>query len=103
MHGQNVIVAGDVAAARKLIGGLGEASGHSIRSLQDAHSWFCDSLKKKNERGDMLARLKVKCRKKKERSQFNMVSSQTHWHQEYGKTNLPVGVLFNTCKSYTAA
>lgn len=55
MHGQNVIVAGDVAAARKVIGGLGEASGHSIRSLQDAHSWFCDSSEKKKETGEMLA------------------------------------------------
>jgi len=46
-HGQNVVVAWDVAAARKVIGALGEAGGHSIGSLQDAHSWLCDSLGKK--------------------------------------------------------
>lgn len=46
-HGQYVIVAGDVAATGKVIGALGEASGHSIGSLQDAHCWFCDGLGKK--------------------------------------------------------
>lgn len=39
-HGQYVVVAGDVAAAREVIGALGEAGGHSIRSLQDAHCWL---------------------------------------------------------------
>lgn len=36
-HGQYVIVAGDMAAAGKVIWALGEAGGHSIGSLQDAH------------------------------------------------------------------
>lgn len=45
-HGQYVIVAGDVAATGKVIGALGEAGGHSIRSLQNAHRWLCDSLGK---------------------------------------------------------
>lgn len=48
-HGQYVIVAGDVAAAREVIGALGEAGGHSIGSLQDTHCWLCDSLGKKEE------------------------------------------------------
>lgn len=39
-HGQYVIVAGDVAATGKVIGALGEAGGHSIRSLQNAHRWL---------------------------------------------------------------
>lgn len=42
-HGEYVIVAGDVAAAGKVIGALGEAGGHSIGSLQDAHRWLCGS------------------------------------------------------------
>lgn len=46
-HGQYVIVAGDVAAAGKVIGALGETSGHSIGSLQDTHCWLCDSLGEK--------------------------------------------------------
>lgn len=50
-HGQYVIVAGDVAATGKVIGALGEAGGHSIGSLQDAHRWLCGDLGKK-ERGE---------------------------------------------------
>lgn len=46
-HGQNVIVAGDVAAAGEVIGTLGEAGSHSIGSLQDTHTWFWDKLGKK--------------------------------------------------------
>ncbi len=46
-HGKYVIVARDVGVAGKVIGTLGEASGHSIGSLQDAHCWLCDSLGKK--------------------------------------------------------
>lgn len=46
-HGQYVIVVGDVAAAGKVIRALGEASGHSIGSLQDTHCWLCDYLRKK--------------------------------------------------------
>lgn len=46
-HGQYVVVAGDVAAPGNVIGALGEASGHSIGSLQDAHCWLCDCLGKK--------------------------------------------------------
>lgn len=49
-HGQDVIVAGNVAAAGKVIGALGEAGGHSIGSLQDAHRWLCDSLGKEGRR-----------------------------------------------------
>lgn len=39
-HGQYVIVAGDVAAAGKVIGVLGETGSHSIGPLQDTHRWF---------------------------------------------------------------
>lgn len=46
-HGEYVIVAGDVGATRNVIGTLGEASGHSIGSLQDAHSRLCGRLRKK--------------------------------------------------------
>lgn len=50
-HGQYVIVVGDVAAAGKVIGALGEAGGHSIGSLQDAHRWLCGSLGEKKKEG----------------------------------------------------
>lgn len=46
-HRQYVIVAGDVATVGKVIGALGEASGHSIGSLQDTHCWLCHNLGKK--------------------------------------------------------
>lgn len=46
-HGKYVIVAGDVAAAGEVIGALGEAGGHAVGSLQDAHCWLCSSLGKK--------------------------------------------------------
>lgn len=35
-------MAGDVAAAGKVVGALGEAGGHSVRSLQNAHRRLCD-------------------------------------------------------------
>lgn len=41
-------MAGNVAAARKVIGTLGEAGGHSVGSLQNAYSWLCDGLGGKN-------------------------------------------------------
>lgn len=46
-HGEYVVVAGDVGAARDVVGTLGEARGHSIGSLQDAHSRLCGHLRKK--------------------------------------------------------
>lgn len=53
-HGQYIIVAGDVATVGKVIGALGEASGHSVRSLQDTHCWLCDSWgKKKGKVGEV--------------------------------------------------
>lgn len=46
-HGQNVVVARDVAATGKVIRTLGKTCGHSIGSLQDAHSGLCNSLREK--------------------------------------------------------
>ena len=48
-HRQNVVVAGNVAAARKVIGTLGEPGGHSIGTLQDAHSWLCGKFGEKEK------------------------------------------------------
>lgn len=46
-HGKYIIVAGDVAAAGKVIGALREAGGHSIWPLQYAHRRLCSSLGKR--------------------------------------------------------
>lgn len=44
-HGQNVIVGGDVAAAREVIRVLGETGGHSVGPLQNTHRGLCDGLR----------------------------------------------------------
>lgn len=49
-HGKYVIVVGDVGAAGKVIGALGEAGGHSIGSLQDAHCRLCDKFRKEGRK-----------------------------------------------------
>lgn len=48
-HGKYVIVAGDVGSTGNVIGILGETGGHSIGSLQDAHSWLCSNLGEKRK------------------------------------------------------
>lgn len=55
-HGEDVIVAGDVGATGNVIGALGEAGGHSVGSLQDAHSRLWGHFRKEegNSRTEMV-------------------------------------------------
>lgn len=85
-HGQNVIVAGDVAASGKVIGALGEAGGHSIRSLQDTHRRLCHSSGKKDRgkkweryvRNTEVEEWQVQAEGKNENKEVHAIESSSH-------------------------
>ena len=52
-HGQDVVMAGDVAVAGQVVGTLGKPGGQAIGTLQNTHSRFCwRQRERERERGE---------------------------------------------------